>query len=100
MFHKPAASSGKDPASPYKARIGVWMFLLYAAIYAGFVAVNLAWPLLMEKVVFLGLNLAVVYGFGLIVLALVMALIYNALCGRREALLAAQALSKKENLPS
>jgi predicted Holliday junction resolvase-like endonuclease len=30
------------------------------------------------------LNLAIIYGFGLIILALVMALIYNALCGRTE----------------
>ena len=31
-----------------------------------------------------GLNLAVVYGFGLIVLAMILALIYNWLCTRKE----------------
>ena len=38
----------------------------------------------MEAVVFGGLNLAVVYGFGLIVFALFLALIYNRACGRME----------------
>jgi hypothetical protein len=36
------------------------------------------------------LNLAVVYGFGLIVLALVLALAYNRACGRREASMASE----------
>jgi len=39
----------------------------------------------MEKEVFWGLNLAVVYGFGLIFLALIMALIYNQACNAKEA---------------
>ena len=38
----------------------------------------------MEKIVFGGLNLAVVYGFGLIIFALILALIYSRACGRRE----------------
>ena len=84
MLHKPAAKTGRDLATGYKTRIGVWMFLLYAAIYAGFVALNLIRPALMEKTVLIGLNLAVVYGFGLIVLALILALIYNHLCGAME----------------
>jgi uncharacterized membrane protein (DUF485 family) len=88
MLHGPAAPTGKDPSSAYKTRLGVWMFLLYAAIYAGFVALNLISPNAMEAVVFLGLNLAVVYGIGLIVFALVLAMIYNHMCGRKEALMA------------
>lgn len=84
MLHEPAAKTGRDLATRYKTRIGVWMFFLYAVIYAGFVAINLIRPALMEKTVLVGLNLAVVYGFGLIVLALVLALIYNHLCGAME----------------
>jgi uncharacterized membrane protein (DUF485 family) len=60
------------------------MFILYALIYAGFVVLNLVHPGSMETIVFGGLNLAVVYGFGLIVFALILALIYNLACGRRE----------------
>jgi len=84
MLHEPAAQSGPDLASAYKTRLGVWMCLVYALIYAGFVAINLAKPQLMEEVVFIGLNLAVVYGMGLIVIALILALVYNGLCTRKE----------------
>lgn len=85
MFHEPAQRSGSDRASAYKTRIGTWMFLVYALIYAGFVAINISRPTLMEAEVLWGLNLAVVYGFFLIVFALVLALVYNHLCGKKEA---------------
>lgn len=85
MLHEPAADCGPDASAGYKQRIGVRMFLLYAVIYAAFVAINLLRPLWMEKEIVLGLNLAVVYGFGLIVFALALALVYNAMCGRHEA---------------
>lgn len=88
MFHEPAQKSGKDPATAYKSRIGNRMFLVYALIYAGFVAINITSPRLMEAEVLWGLNLAVVYGFFLIVFALVLALVYNHLCGKKEAELA------------
>lgn len=84
MLHEPAVPSGKDPASPYKTRIGTWMFCLYALIYAGFVAINIGRPVLMEREILWGLNLAVVYGFFLIIFALVLALIYNGLCNAKE----------------
>ncbi|MHB0911844.1 MAG: DUF485 domain-containing protein [Armatimonadota bacterium] len=83
MDHGPSTEWGKDHASEYKTRLGLWMFLVYSIVYAGFVAINSIWPKLMERVVG-SVNLAVVYGFALIVLALVMALIYNALSGRAE----------------
>ena len=84
MLHEPAAQSGPDASADYKMRIGVWMFLLYAAVYAAFVAINQLKPLWMETQIIFGLNLAVVYGFGLIAFALVLALIYNHLCGLHE----------------
>lgn len=84
MRHEPAAKAGKDPASGYKTRLGVIMFVIYALVYGGFVAINVGSPLSMESTVFAGLNLAVVYGFGLIVFALLLALIYERLCALRE----------------
>lgn len=84
MLHAPAAPVGNDAAAPYKARLGVWMFLFYSLFYGGFVAINLVDPLLMESTVCFGLNLAVVYGFALIVVALVQALIYDAFCRAKE----------------
>ncbi len=84
MLHEPSAQGGPDPAQGYKSKLGVRMFLIYAAVYAGFVALNIISPLTMEKTIFLGLNLAVVYGFGLIVFALILALIYNHACILKE----------------
>ena len=60
------------------------MFLFYALIYAGFVAINVIKPILMEADALFGLNLAVVYGFGLIIFALILALIYNRMCAKKE----------------
>ena len=84
MFHQPAAKGKPDHAQAYKSKLGIYMFIIYAVIYAGFVVVNVARPTLMEKHIMFGLNLAVVYGFGLIVFALILALIYNHLCTVRE----------------
>ena len=88
MLHEPAAKVGKDPAFAYKRQLGVIMFIIYGAIYAGFVVVNVVIPQHMGDLVFAGLNIAVVYGFGLIVLALILALFYNRACSRKEAELA------------
>ena len=85
MHHEPAPESGPAPASRYKTRLGVWMFLIYTIVYVGFVMTNvLTEGRAMQIIVFMGLNLAVVYGIGLIVFALVLALIYNALCTNKE----------------
>ncbi len=88
MHHEPATPAGKDPAGPYKARLGIWMFAFYALFYAGFVAINLLSPQTMGMTVLAGLNLATVYGFALIIGALIEALIYDALCRKKEAELA------------
>jgi uncharacterized membrane protein (DUF485 family) len=91
MLHEPATPVDKDLAATYKMRLGIWMFLFYFLFYAGFVAINLLSPLLMEETVLPGLNLATVYGFALILVALIEALLYDWLCRHRErALNAAQ----------
>ena len=84
MLHEPAAKSGKDPAFAFKRRLGVWLFIAYGVVYAGFVTLNVAAPAVMDTILALGLNVAVLYGFGLIVLALLLALVYNRACGRKE----------------
>lgn len=84
MLHEPAKPVGHDPAGTYKMRLGIWMFVFYALFYAGFVAINLIWPDLMGTDVFAGLNLATVYGFALIVVALLEALCYDFFCRRQE----------------
>ncbi len=85
MLHEPATPVGKDPAGQYKMRLGIWMFVFYALFYAGFVAINLLNPLAMAAIVLAGLNLATVYGFALIIVALIEALVYDAMCRKKEA---------------
>ncbi len=85
MLHEPASPNEKDPAGPYKSRLGIRMFIFYALFYGGFVALNLIVPAIMGKVVLAGLNLATVYGFALIVVALIEALIYDGMCRKKEA---------------
>ncbi|QDV44108.1 hypothetical protein Enr13x_39700 [Stieleria neptunia] len=62
------------------ARLGLWLFAVYLVLYLGFVFLSAFAADVMERPVLAGLNLAIVYGFGLIVGALVMALLYGVLC--------------------
>lgn len=84
MHHGPAAKLEADKAAAKKAKLGVILFLCYAAIYAGFVAIGLINPDLLGKQVVGNQNLAIIYGFGLIVLAMVMGFVYNFFCTRFE----------------
>lgn len=84
MDHGPAVTHEEDPASGFKTVLGVRLFIVYGLIYAGFVLLNTFVPKLMEKKVFFGLNLAVTYGFGLILLAIVLGLVYNRICTKKE----------------
>ena len=62
------------------ARLGLQLYGIYLLLYGGFVLINTFAADLMEKTPFAGINLAIIYGFGLIVGALVLALIYGFLC--------------------
>ena len=84
MDHGPAVDHEPDPASSYKTKIGVYLVIIYGIIYAGFIVLNTVIPRIMESPVIFNLNLAVVYGFGLILLAIIMGLIYNYFCTKKE----------------
>ncbi len=60
-------------------RLGLVLFGIYLGFYVTFVVISAFASDLLEIVLPGGLNLAVVYGFGLILLALVLAGIYGAL---------------------
>ncbi len=83
MGHGPAVKLGKDNASSIKTKLGVKMFLAYTLVYAIFVAINATIPEVMEATIF-GQTAAILWGFGLIALALVMALVYNHICTKAE----------------
>jgi uncharacterized membrane protein (DUF485 family) len=63
-----------------KSIIGIRMTILYSLVYGGFVALSVFRPSWMGARAILGLNLAVAYGLGLILIAIVFALVYNHLC--------------------
>ncbi len=63
-----------------KSAIGIRMTILYSIIYAGFVALSVFRPQWTGVRALIGLNLAVTYGLGLIVVAIIFALVYNHLC--------------------
>ena len=56
------------------------LFLVYLLFYGGFVGLATFAPNALARPALAGVNLAVVYGFGLIVAALVLALVYMLLC--------------------
>jgi len=84
MIHEPTAVIETDKAAAKKSKLGVKLFFLYTIIYAGFVLIGLTNPELMGLEIIGGQNIAIVYGFGLIVLAVVMGFIYNYFCTKME----------------
>jgi uncharacterized membrane protein (DUF485 family) len=58
-------------------RLGLSLFAVYLLLYGGFVLLAAFSPQSMEATPLAGVNLAIWYGFGLIVAALVLALIYG-----------------------
>jgi uncharacterized membrane protein (DUF485 family) len=84
MLHENKQILGTDNAAQKKAKLGVLLFFIYTFIYSGFVAIGLSKPEWMGLESLGGQNLAVVYGFGLIILAIIMGFVYNTMCTRME----------------
>lgn len=85
-MHQSEAKWGDDPASSLKTLLGKWFFLIYSTIYGGFIVINVLSPSFMGIDVG-SLNVAIVYGFGLIIFAVLLALAYNHICTLAEELL-------------
>ncbi len=83
MGHGPATKWEEDKSIPLKIKLGLWMFSFYILLYGGFIVINVIDPKLMSTDIG-SLNLAIVYGFSLIIIALIMALIYNYMSTRFE----------------
>ena len=85
MLHEPAEMQKEaDQASHYKTRLGLIMLAVYGAIYLAFIVINVAKPRVMGTIVVGGLNLAIIYGFALIVIAFILAIAYNWACSHHE----------------
>jgi uncharacterized membrane protein (DUF485 family) len=80
-FKAPVHKEQEDGAVvAHNTRMGVGLFIVYVLFYAGFMALSAFKPEVMSQPFLGGANLAVVYGFALIVVALVLALVYMKLC--------------------
>lgn len=64
----------------FNARLGLILFFVYLLVYGGFVGISAFKYEWMGKIVFAGLNLAIVYGMALIILAMALAVVYMTLC--------------------
>ena len=84
MNHGVAVELGVDHASGKKTKLGVWLFIAYSLVYATFVTIGVVNYELMGKIVLGEQNLAIVFGFGLIILAVVLGIVYNSICTRYE----------------
>lgn len=80
----PGLHSSDVPMKSRNSRIGLVLFFLYLLLYGGFVLLNTFWPDTMDATPFAGVNVAIWYGFGLILAAFALALIYGFLCGPTE----------------
>jgi uncharacterized membrane protein (DUF485 family) len=86
LLHGPATGSENEPPEDLvvqvrNARLGLRLFGVYGLIYGLYVVVGAFLPGVM-KTRLAGVNVAVVWGFGLIVLAFLMAIVYGRLCDR------------------
>lgn len=66
------------------ARWGLGLFFFYSFFYALFVLTNAIAPEVMEWTPIAGVNLAILSGFGLIVLAFILALFYGFVARNKE----------------
>ena len=83
MGHGPSTKWKKDESQRFKTKLGLIMFAIYVPVYFAFPILAVVNTKLMGMDIG-GLNFAVVYGIGIILLAVVQALIYNFICSRRE----------------
>jgi uncharacterized membrane protein (DUF485 family) len=79
----PSLAPDDDPeVSAANARAGLILFFIYLAFYAGFMGLAAFAPQAMGRPVLGGVNLAITYGMGLIIGALVIAALYMWACAR------------------
>ena len=83
MGHGPSAEWKVEKSGAYKSKSGLIMFAIFTPIYLVFVIMSVVSPSFMATDIG-ALNLSIVYGFGLIILAITLAIIYNHLCSIKE----------------
>lgn len=83
-MHVNTSSEEKENLTKRKSTLGIRLFFVYLICYAGFVAIGVFQYELLAAKVFGGLNLALAYGIGLIIFAVILGIIYNHYCTKYE----------------
>ena len=83
MEHGPPTEWQEDKSEGFKTKLGLIMVTFFTIVYFAFIILAVTNPQAMANDVG-SLNVAVVYGFGIIILAIIQALIYNFVCSRHE----------------
>lgn len=83
-MHVNNTSEEKESLTQQKSKLGVRLFFIYLICYTGFVILGVFQYELLATTVFAGLNLALAYGIGLILFAVILGMIYNYYCTKYE----------------
>jgi uncharacterized membrane protein (DUF485 family) len=83
MSHGPATEWKEEKSRGFKTKLGLVMIAIFIVIYLAFILLTVISPKTMANDVG-SINVAVFYGFLIIVIAIIQALIYNVICARRE----------------
>jgi uncharacterized membrane protein (DUF485 family) len=75
-----AKDQEEKAVTAHNTRVGVILFVVYVVFYGGFMALSAFSPETMSEPFLGGVNLAVVYGFALIIVPLALGFIYMKLC--------------------
>ncbi|PRD57480.1 DUF485 domain-containing protein [Sphingobacterium gobiense] len=83
-MHVNNTSTEKESLTKRKSSLGIRLFFIYLVFYAGFVLIGVFQYELLAIQIFGGLNLALAYGIGLIVFAVILGVLYNYYCTKYE----------------
>jgi uncharacterized membrane protein (DUF485 family) len=83
MDHGPSTEWKVEKSGGYKSKLGLIMFAIFTPVYLVFVLMSVISPSFMATDVG-ELNISIVYGFFIIILAIVLAVFYNILCSNME----------------
>ncbi|MBN2240722.1 MAG: DUF485 domain-containing protein [Dehalococcoidales bacterium] len=83
MAHGPATEWKEEKSQGFKTKLGLVMIAIFIVIYLAFILITVISPKTMGNDVG-NINVAVLYGFLIIVIAIIQALIYNVICARKE----------------
>ncbi len=83
MEHGPSTEWRVEKSEAFKTKLGLIMFTAFTPIYLAFIFLAVISPTTMGNDIG-PLNVAIVFGFGIIILAVILAVIYNYICSAKE----------------